>query len=119
MTFAGQLANNCSEYQLLRSLLDGPGYAYAVFRGLWEEQGGSIGGQMRLGQVPAGKKPLLTFKSPPLAEVIRPVNKFSNNVMTRQIFLTLGAEKLGPPGTLDQGPPGDGGCAGPAGAQFS
>lgn len=103
VTFSGQLANNCSEYQLLRSLLDGPGYAYAVFRGLWEEQGGSIKGQMRLGQVPAGKKPLLTFKSPPLAEVIRPVNKFSNNVMTRQIFLTLGAEKLGAPGTLDKG----------------
>jgi D-alanyl-D-alanine carboxypeptidase/D-alanyl-D-alanine-endopeptidase (penicillin-binding protein 4) len=103
VTFSGRLANNCSEYQLVRSLLDGPGYAYATFRGMWEEQGGSIKGQMRLGQVPAGKKPLLTFESPPLAEVIRPVNKFSNNVMTRQIFLTLGAEKLGPPGTLDKG----------------
>ena len=103
VTFSGQLANNCSEYELVRSLLDGPGYAYAVFRGLWEEQGGSIKGQMRLGQVPAGKKPLLTFESPPLAEVIRPVNKFSNNVMTRQIFLTLGAERLGAPGTLEKG----------------
>ncbi|MCL4779921.1 MAG: D-alanyl-D-alanine carboxypeptidase/D-alanyl-D-alanine-endopeptidase [Gammaproteobacteria bacterium] len=98
--FSGKLANNCSEYQLLRSLLDGPAYAYAAFRALWEEQGGSIKGQLRLGQVPAGKEPLLTFMSPPLAEVIRPVNKLSNNVMTRQIFLTLGAEKLGPPGTL-------------------
>ncbi|MCB1596695.1 MAG: D-alanyl-D-alanine carboxypeptidase/D-alanyl-D-alanine-endopeptidase [Gammaproteobacteria bacterium] len=103
VTFTGQLANNCSEYQLVRSLLDGPGYAYAAFRGLWEEQGGSIKGQMRLGQVPASKKPLLTFESPPLAEVIRPVNKFSNNVMTRQIFLTLAAEKLGAPGTLEKG----------------
>ena len=60
--FTGKLANNCSGYQLLRSLLDGPAYAYATFRGLWEEQGGSIRGQMRLGQVPAGKKPLLTFQ---------------------------------------------------------
>lgn len=101
--FTGKLANNCSEYQLLRALLDGPAHAYATFRGLWEEQGGSIKGQMRLGQVPGGKKPLLSFNSPPLAEVIRPVNKFSNNVMTRQIFLTLGAEKLGPPGTLVKG----------------
>jgi D-alanyl-D-alanine carboxypeptidase/D-alanyl-D-alanine-endopeptidase (penicillin-binding protein 4) len=101
--FSGKLANNCSEYQLLRSLLDGPAYAYATFRGLWEEQGGSITGQLRLGQVPAGKTPLLSFKSPPLAELIRPVNKLSNNVMTRQIFLTLGAEKLGSPGTLAKG----------------
>src|SRR5258706_6736887 len=27
------------------------------------------------------------------------MNKFSNNVMARQIFLTLGAEFAGPPGT--------------------
>ncbi len=101
--FSGKLANNCSEYQLLRSLLDGPAYAYATFRGLWEEQGGSIRGQLRLGQVPAGKRPLLSFRSPPLAEVIRPVNKLSNNVMTRQILLTLGAEKHGAPGTLAKG----------------
>jgi D-alanyl-D-alanine carboxypeptidase/D-alanyl-D-alanine-endopeptidase (penicillin-binding protein 4) len=58
---------------------------------------------MRQGQVPGGKAPLVTFRSPPLAEVIRSVNKFSNNVMTRQIFLTLGAEKFGPPGTLEKG----------------
>jgi D-alanyl-D-alanine carboxypeptidase/D-alanyl-D-alanine-endopeptidase (penicillin-binding protein 4) len=99
VTFSGQLANNCSEYQLSRSLPDAPAYAYGLFRSLWEEQGGSIGGGLRLGQVPAGRKPAVRFESPPLAEVIRPVNKFSNNVMTRQIYLTLGAERLGAPAT--------------------
>lgn len=103
ITFSGALARNCPEYQLLRSVLDGPTYSYSTFRGMWEAYGGSISGELRQGQVPAGKKPFLTFNSPPLAEVIRPVNKFSNNVMTRQIFLTLGAELLGPPGTLDKG----------------
>ena len=103
VTFSGALASQCEEYQLLRSILDGPAFAYGAFRGLWEEQGGRITGAVRQGQVPAGKTPLVTFRSPPLAEVIRSVNKFSNNVMTRQIFLTLGAEKFGPPGTLDKG----------------
>jgi len=103
VTFSGALASQCSEYQLLRSILDGPAFAYGAFRGLWEEQGGQLTGGLRLGQVPAGKQPLVTFQSPPLAEVIRSVNKFSNNVMTRQIFLTLGAEKFGPPGTLEKG----------------
>src|SRR5690606_15305408 len=42
------------------------------------------------------------FESLPLAEVIRGVNKFSNNVMTRQIFLTLGAEAAGAPATLEK-----------------
>jgi len=102
VTFSGALASNCAEYQLLRSILDGPSFAYGAFRGLWEEQGGSLTGGARQGQVPPGKQPFLTFRSPPLAEVIRSVNKFSNNVMTRQIFLTLGAEQFGPPGTLDK-----------------
>jgi D-alanyl-D-alanine carboxypeptidase/D-alanyl-D-alanine-endopeptidase (penicillin-binding protein 4) len=100
VTFSGQLANNCSEYQLSRALPDGPTYAYGVFRALWEEQGGRIDGRLRLGQVPPGRKPAVRFDSLPLAEVIRPVNKFSNNVMTRQIYLTLGAERGGPPATM-------------------
>jgi D-alanyl-D-alanine carboxypeptidase/D-alanyl-D-alanine-endopeptidase (penicillin-binding protein 4) len=103
VTFAGQLANNCSEYQLSRSLPDAPTYAYGLFRALWEEQGGAIGGRLRVGQVPPGRKPAVRFESLPLAEVIRPVNKYSNNVMTRQIYLTLGAERLGAPATTAKG----------------
>jgi len=103
VTFSGSLASQCGEYQLLRSVLDGPAFAYGAFRGLWEGQGGRLTGGLRQGQVPAGKTPFVTFQSPPLAEVIRSVNKFSNNVMARQIFLTLGAEKFGAPGTLEKG----------------
>jgi serine-type D-Ala-D-Ala carboxypeptidase/endopeptidase (penicillin-binding protein 4) len=44
---------------------------------------------------------MMTWQSPPLAEVIRDINKFSNNVMARQLFLTLSAE-AGPPGTTDK-----------------
>ena len=39
----------------------------------------------------------------PLAEIIRLVNKFSNNVMARHLLLTLGAEKFGTPATVDRG----------------
>jgi D-alanyl-D-alanine carboxypeptidase/D-alanyl-D-alanine-endopeptidase (penicillin-binding protein 4) len=41
--------------------------------------------------------------SPPLSEIIRVINKYSNNVMTRQLLLTLGAEKHGAPGTVEKG----------------
>src|SRR5262249_51863241 len=45
---------------------------------------------------PAAKL-LYVHESEPLADLVRDINKFSNNVMARQLFLTLGAERLGPP----------------------
>jgi serine-type D-Ala-D-Ala carboxypeptidase/endopeptidase (penicillin-binding protein 4) len=52
---------------------------------------------VRDGTVPAGARLLYAAESPPLSEVVRDINKFSNNVMARQVFLTLSAEKLALP----------------------
>jgi len=41
-------------------------------------------------------------ESPALAQVVRDMNKFSNNVMARQLFLTLGAEGAGEPATPEK-----------------
>jgi D-alanyl-D-alanine carboxypeptidase/D-alanyl-D-alanine-endopeptidase (penicillin-binding protein 4) len=41
-------------------------------------------------------------ESRPLAEVIRDINKFSNNVMARQLFLTIGAETLKQPANIER-----------------
>ena len=46
---------------------------------------------------------LFEYDSLPLTEIIRLVNKFSNNVMARHLLLTLGAEEFGPPATADRG----------------
>jgi D-alanyl-D-alanine carboxypeptidase/D-alanyl-D-alanine-endopeptidase (penicillin-binding protein 4) len=43
--------------------------------------------------VPAELKPAFEIVSPPLAEVIRDINKYSNNVMAQQLFLTLGLQQ--------------------------
>jgi D-alanyl-D-alanine carboxypeptidase/D-alanyl-D-alanine-endopeptidase (penicillin-binding protein 4) len=45
----------------------------------------------------------LSFSSLPLADIITYVNKHSNNVMARQLLLTLSAEVLGSPGTEEGG----------------
>ena len=50
----------------------------------------------RRSAAPVGMRPTFEFRSPPLAEVVRDINKFSNNVMAEQVFLTLAAAK--PPG---------------------
>jgi D-alanyl-D-alanine carboxypeptidase/D-alanyl-D-alanine-endopeptidase (penicillin-binding protein 4) len=49
------------------------------------------------------KKPFLVHRSRSLGDVIRLVNKHSNNVMTRNLELTLGAETFGAPATEEKG----------------
>jgi D-alanyl-D-alanine carboxypeptidase/D-alanyl-D-alanine-endopeptidase (penicillin-binding protein 4) len=102
VVFEGRVPRACRSYSLGRSLLTAQSYAYGVFKSLWEQSGGSIAGGVRSGLAPQ-KKPFITFESRPLGEIIRLVNKHSNNVMTRQILLTLGAELLGEPGTQEKG----------------
>jgi D-alanyl-D-alanine carboxypeptidase/D-alanyl-D-alanine-endopeptidase (penicillin-binding protein 4) len=53
--------------------------------------------------VPTQARRLHVQYSPPLADVVRSINKFSNNVMSRQLLLTLGAERHGVPGTAAKG----------------
>ena len=50
---------------------------------------------MRDGKEPAGLKPAFVVTSPALAEVVRDVNKYSNNVMAQQLFLTLALRQNG------------------------
>lgn len=63
-----------------------------LFRTLWKELGGEIGGQFRNGSVPADARLLAENISPTLPEVLRDMNKWSNNVIARQMLATLGAQ---------------------------
>jgi serine-type D-Ala-D-Ala carboxypeptidase/endopeptidase (penicillin-binding protein 4) len=89
--FRGAFPRSCGEQAWHISLLDHISYFGAVFRALWEASGGVIGGGIREGTVPTAARLITTQMSPPLSEVIRDINKFSNNVMARQVFLTLGS----------------------------
>lgn len=72
-----------------------------VFEAAWFEAGGSLRGQVRDGPWPAQPTPWIEWVSPPLAEVVRDINKFSNNVMARQLFLTLGLDTEAGHATLE------------------
>ena len=102
VSFSGRFSRSCDEYRLSRSVLSAPEYAYGVFRRLWEDGGGKLDGGLRIEPVPEELEPFEVFESRPLSELIRSVNKWSNNVMTRQIFLTMGAERSGPPATIEK-----------------
>jgi D-alanyl-D-alanine carboxypeptidase/D-alanyl-D-alanine-endopeptidase (penicillin-binding protein 4) len=103
VTFSGLLARTCTERSITRVLLKAPSYAFGTFVALWRELGGEFGGKMRLAAAPADARPLLSFDSLSLAEIIRLTNKFSNNLMARHLLLTLGAERYGTPATVEKG----------------
>ncbi len=68
-----------------------------LFRALWRELGGTLRGKVREGLTPALARPLAVQESPALGEVVREINKYSNNVMARQVFLTLAGERPATP----------------------
>jgi len=90
LEFTGTYSPQCGEKPLNLSPLPADAQAGGLIRNLWKELGGTLAGQVRGGSVPAGSKLLAQHESPPLADAVRDINKFSNNVMARQVFLTLG-----------------------------
>ncbi len=103
IVIGGQLAATCGNFSISRAIMSAPDYAYGTFHTLWTESGGAIDGGMRVEKRPADARRLHSFDSVSLAEVIRLVNKYSNNVMARHLLLTLGAEKFGAPATVEMG----------------
>jgi len=92
----------CGERAIYLGALEHTSYFAAVFRALWERQGGVWVGRVREGAVPATARLVAAQESAPLAMLIRDINKFSNNVMTQQLFLTMGAAG-GQPGNPARG----------------
>jgi D-alanyl-D-alanine carboxypeptidase/D-alanyl-D-alanine-endopeptidase (penicillin-binding protein 4) len=90
----GTIPEICGETDDYFSLLPQDEYFFAVFSALWQELGGTIKGTLRSGIVSAEQIPFSKYISPPLSEVIRDINKFSNNTMARQLFLTLGTANM-------------------------
>jgi serine-type D-Ala-D-Ala carboxypeptidase/endopeptidase (penicillin-binding protein 4) len=93
----------CGSYSIGRAIMTAPDYAYGTFRTLWTQSGGVIDGEMRIETLPPNASLFYEHDSRPLAEVIRLVNKYSNNVMARQLMLTLGVAKFGPPASIEGG----------------
>jgi len=103
VAFNGSYDAACGERDFFRVVTEPVGYVYGVFRSLWTEMGGQLRGGVRRATVPPEARLLASIESPPLADTIRSVNKYSNNVMTRQLLLTLGAVHGGAPGTTQKG----------------
>ncbi len=100
--FTGVYPAACMDRDFNVALHEPEDYVAAMMRQLWAEIGGRWSGVVRNGTVSPGARLLYTHESEPLSQIVRDINKFSNNVMARQLFLTLGAEAGGAPAGPDK-----------------
>ncbi|MHB8167290.1 MAG: D-alanyl-D-alanine carboxypeptidase/D-alanyl-D-alanine endopeptidase [Sulfuricella sp.] len=95
VSVSGSYPRACGDKSLYLSLFSNTGHVDALFRQLWQELGGTLVGGVHEGIAAPGARLLASRESRALAEVVRDINKFSNNVMARQLLLTIGREAGG------------------------
>ncbi len=93
--FAGGYPAKCGERAWPVAYVDPASYGRRVLQAMYTASGGILSGTVREGRTPAQARLLMEAPSLPLSDVIADVNKFSNNVMAQQVFLTLGAQAQG------------------------
>ncbi len=87
--FSGSYPASCLERVWAVAYAEPRSYAARAVEGLWLAMGGKLIGGVRSGRANPVAVPAFAFESPTLAETVRDINKFSNNVMAQQLFLTL------------------------------
>lgn len=103
VSLKGKYSTNCGPQELTVVMGEASEQFYYLFRDLWTQMGGSFDGGGQLAKVPNTAKLFYTGLSLPLSEQIQLMNQHSNNVMTRQLMLTLGVYTYGVPGSLEKG----------------
>ncbi len=89
VSFAGRFAGACGPQVWAVAYNEPRAYAGRVIEAMWRASGGALTGKVREDATPRSARALLTAESLPLVDIIADVNKFSNNVMAQQVFLTL------------------------------
>jgi D-alanyl-D-alanine carboxypeptidase/D-alanyl-D-alanine-endopeptidase (penicillin-binding protein 4) len=103
ITFSGNYAIGCKEQSRTLVVLNSSDYLLGVFKSLWQAQGGKFDGEISQSDIPPNAILLQEHSSRPLLDVLRGINKYSNNLMARSLLMTLGAEVYDPPGTTESG----------------
>jgi D-alanyl-D-alanine carboxypeptidase/D-alanyl-D-alanine-endopeptidase (penicillin-binding protein 4) len=103
LTLTGRYPRACGEQSHPLNLLSPEATVAVLFRTLWKETGGLHTGRIRPCIPGPDARLLLEYDSPPLSSLVRDINKYSNNVMAKMLFLDLGATRYGGPATWHKG----------------
>lgn len=100
VTLHGTFPRHCGPKSVAVNLLDRSDYAERLFRSAWTKLGGAFGGVAREASgdsaTPASARLLAEHVSRPLAEVLRDINKTSDNGLARTLYLSLGSLEADP-----------------------
>ncbi|AWI78531.1 D-alanyl-D-alanine carboxypeptidase/D-alanyl-D-alanine-endopeptidase [Parazoarcus communis] len=91
LVLSGSLPASCGPRNWSAAPLPPEDFSTATIAGLWKEVGGQLQGQVRSGTAPREARPQLVDDSPALAEIVRDMNKWSSNVIARQLLANLGS----------------------------
>lgn len=96
LVFSGRLPASCIGEKMFVNVFDAQRFAEESFRGHWLAQG--LGGLYGFGRgtAPPNSRILAVHYSKPLSEILTDMNKHSNNLIARSVFLTLGHQERGP-----------------------
>jgi serine-type D-Ala-D-Ala carboxypeptidase/endopeptidase (penicillin-binding protein 4) len=98
-SFGGDYPERCGPRTLNVAVLDHSAFFAGGFLALWQQTGGSFNGTTHEGAVPLDARLVATHDGPVLSDIVHDINKFSNNTMARNLFLTIGAVTSKPPAT--------------------
>ena len=102
--FSGNYSSRCGQRKYFKVVSDPANMLFASIWQTWvDKMGGSIKGGFAQHRVPKNAKLLYTYHSKPLRDILPIINKKSNNVMARQLLLSIAAKKLGAAGTTQKG----------------
>jgi D-alanyl-D-alanine carboxypeptidase/D-alanyl-D-alanine-endopeptidase (penicillin-binding protein 4) len=97
--FQGAYIASCGEQKWPVAYVQPNTFAPRMVQAMWTQAGGKLKGQVRTGITPVQAKLWHDAPSLPLSDIVADINKFSNNVMAQQLFLTLSSQKA--PGNFE------------------
>ena len=98
----GTQVRACGDQHFFAAALSHRQFIHGFFKAAWRNAGGIITGKTRVQPGAARGEPYFLWHSPrTLADVVRDVNKYSNNVMARMLLLQIAAHNQQTPATAD------------------
>ncbi len=99
---SGTQVRACGDQHFFAAALSHRQFIHGFFKAAWRNAGGVITGKTRVQPGAARGEPYFQWHSPrTLADVVRDVNKYSNNVMARMLLLQIAAHNQQTPATAD------------------